>query len=118
VAQPVGKALERCQRYVIEASKQCGRNELLDISEPMTTVDFWKSAEGPMRFIAHPNEAFGTAESTTPDQTITVAIGPEGGFTAEEVQAAIELGWFGLCLGPRVLRVETAAMCAAARFCR
>ena len=43
-------------------------------------------------------------------------MGPEGGFTAEEVKRATDRGWQAASLGPRVLRVETAALVAAARL--
>jgi 16S rRNA (uracil1498-N3)-methyltransferase len=42
------------------------------------------------------------------------AIGPEGGFTDLEVQLAQAAGWRTVAFGPRVLRVETAALAAAA----
>ena len=43
-----------------------------------------------------------------------LAIGPEGGFTDEEVAAADRAGWHIVDLGPRLLRVETAAVALAA----
>jgi 16S rRNA (uracil1498-N3)-methyltransferase len=46
---------------------------------------------------------------------VVVAIGPEGGFTDEEVERAVALGWLPIGLGPTVLRVETAGLVAAAR---
>jgi RsmE family RNA methyltransferase len=42
------------------------------------------------------------------------AVGPEGGFTPEEVKAARDAGWQVIALGPRILRVETAALVLAA----
>ena len=39
-----------------------------------------------------------------------LAVGPEGGFTPEEVTAATDAGWRAVDLGPRVLRTETAAI--------
>ncbi|MDD3469305.1 MAG: RsmE family RNA methyltransferase [Thermoguttaceae bacterium] len=42
------------------------------------------------------------------------AVGPEGGFTDEEVSAAIQLGFRPLSLGARILRIETAAIAIAA----
>jgi 16S rRNA (uracil1498-N3)-methyltransferase len=47
-------------------------------------------------------------------EDVVVAIGPEGGFTDDEVAAALAAGWSQLDLGPRVLRVETAAIAIAA----
>ena len=46
----------------------------------------------------------------------TVAIGPEGGFTDEEIALAVEARWQLVDLGPRTLRIETAAVALAARF--
>jgi 16S rRNA (uracil1498-N3)-methyltransferase len=43
-----------------------------------------------------------------------VAIGPEGGFSEAELAAATAAGWQAISLGPRVLRVETAALAVAA----
>ena len=41
---------------------------------------------------------------------VAIAVGPEGGFTDEEVAAARDAGWQTVALGPRILRVETAAI--------
>ncbi|HEX8951737.1 MAG TPA: RsmE family RNA methyltransferase, partial [Polyangia bacterium] len=46
----------------------------------------------------------------TPPQQIVIAIGPEGGFTVEEVEAARAAGFAPVGLGPRILRTETAAL--------
>jgi 16S rRNA (uracil1498-N3)-methyltransferase len=45
--------------------------------------------------------------------TISVAIGPEGGFTDQEVEGLLQLGWQPVHLGKRILRVEIAAIAAA-----
>jgi 16S rRNA (uracil1498-N3)-methyltransferase len=45
---------------------------------------------------------------------VVFAVGPEGGFTDEEVATARDLGWRAVNLGPRILRVETAALVLAA----
>jgi 16S rRNA (uracil1498-N3)-methyltransferase len=45
-----------------------------------------------------------------PPQQIVIAVGPEGGFTVAEVEAARALGFVAAGLGPRVLRTETAAL--------
>jgi 16S rRNA (uracil1498-N3)-methyltransferase len=41
---------------------------------------------------------------------IALAVGPEGGFTDDEVDLALGLGWRPIALGPRILRIETAAV--------
>ena len=51
-----------------------------------------------------------------PWRELIVAVGPEGGFAGDEREAAVRLGWQAVALGPRTLRTETAALCAASRF--
>ena len=120
VAQPVEQALGRLRRSVIEASKQCGRNRLMEIAEPM---DWGELVAGTMevdsRLVAHP-AGRGTEEdgpsagrfSRDPLRAgfFLLAVGPEGGFTSEEIAPATCAGWRAVDLGPRILRVETAGL--------
>jgi len=115
VAQPVEQALSRLRRAVIEASKQCGRNRLLQMDEPQNWPDFvenWPSTAS--RLLAHP--ARENVDQSRPVVTelrsmrAVLAIGPEGGFTSEETALAVTAGWHTIDLGPRTLRVETAAL--------
>jgi len=119
VAQPVENALERLRRGVIEASKQCGRNRLMEIAEPKTWQAFLiESRDAERRLIAHPtNKPCGEVWFTQPEevQTLVATVGPEGGFSDEEVALAIVEGWQPVDLGRRILRVETAAVTLAAR---
>jgi 16S rRNA (uracil1498-N3)-methyltransferase len=104
---------EKLRRAVIEASKQCGRNVLMRIHSPRRWLD-WCTTQTGRRLIAHPAEA---ACGFAPGAA-TIAIGPEGGFSESEVNAALVAGWECLSLGPRILRVETAAVAAAVLFGR
>jgi 16S rRNA (uracil1498-N3)-methyltransferase len=118
VAQPVESALTRLRRGVIEASKQCGRNRLMEITPPQAWQHFVESAPADSsRFIAHPNNATAVLfsdGSQTVRKKIHFAVGPEGGFTQPEIDAALAAGWKTVDLGPRILRVETAAITLAA----
>ncbi|MFP6587345.1 MAG: RsmE family RNA methyltransferase, partial [Pirellulaceae bacterium] len=134
VAQPVDKALVRLRNHVISASKQCGRNRLLEIGEVASLEAFLqRTAEN--RFIAHPKSAQMGVNSTVAETSgeqeagnisirdiqlelgdAVVAIGPEGGFSAEEATAAAQLQWKLVDMGPRILRIETAALAFAARL--
>ncbi len=114
VAQPVENALERLQRAVIEASKQCGRNRLMEIAEPKAWRAFLdEGRNADCRLVAHPGQV--PLGRPSPSDIAFLAVGPEGGFTAEEVALAIAQGWQAVDLGPRILRVETAAVALAAR---
>lgn len=116
VAQPVEQAIERLRRTVIEASKQCGRNRLMEIATPLDWRDYaLESPHDGLRWIAHPS-ADGNARPTIQRRNglrrspIRLAVGPEGGFTAAEVALACDTGWQTIDLGPRILRIETAAL--------
>jgi 16S rRNA (uracil1498-N3)-methyltransferase len=135
VAQPVQQALDRLRRSVIEASKQCGRNRLMEIAEPLEFADYVDATrDQPCRLLAHPHalhtkknlqhgEDAGHVQSidsmvhfmhptddTEPPSEMFLAVGPEGGFTNEEVSLAAKAGWHIVDLGPRILRIETAAV--------
>jgi 16S rRNA (uracil1498-N3)-methyltransferase len=139
VAQPVQQALDRLRRSVIESSKQCGRNRLMEITEPLEFSDYVDATRHqPCRVLAHPHaphpkknfthsEDVGCVKHTDEmvhfmhptDDTewsseIFLAVGPEGGFTNEEVDLAAKAGWHIVDLGPRILRIETAAVLLAA----
>jgi 16S rRNA (uracil1498-N3)-methyltransferase len=119
VAQPVQQALERLRRTVIEASKQCGRNRLMELLPSQTWPEFIRSTmDIPLRLLAHPGEKPDSPIVAHPSSfpSAALAIGPEGGFSPDEVQLALEAGWEQVNLGPRILRVETAAIFLAARF--
>jgi 16S rRNA (uracil1498-N3)-methyltransferase len=107
----------KLERYVIEASKQCGRNLLMKIDD-MTTWEMYyaRGSMEEMRVLAHPYQVEDLAPITRRNrgQPTRIAIGPEGGFTQEEVASAIRHGWLAVSLGPRILRVETAALALAA----
>jgi 16S rRNA (uracil1498-N3)-methyltransferase len=109
VVEPKANRIENLRRTVIEASKQCGRNSLMKIEVPLA----WERAarmEFPgLRVILHPS---GSAAFST--ETGAVAIGPEGGFSEREMELAIRAEWHAVTLGPRILRIETAAIAAAA----
>jgi len=115
VAQPVASALERLRRSVIEASKQCGRNVLLEIAPAAAASEFFATASSAaLRIIADPSGAPMICVDSANAQHIIAAIGPEGGFTDSELAAARAAGWQAASLGPRILRVETAAIAIAA----
>jgi 16S rRNA (uracil1498-N3)-methyltransferase len=120
VAQPVEQAIARLQRSVIEASKQCGRNRLMEIAPPQSWPEFVRETQAvPTRILAHPADrshahdfsaAIGQSSDNPLANPVALAVGPEGGFTAEEVSLAAAAGWTLVDLGPRILRVETAAV--------
>ncbi len=109
---PVAESsLTRLRRGVIEASKQCGRNRLMEIAPACAWTDFAKSDQ-PSRIIATigaPPIQYSLNASAPADDAV-VAIGPVGDWTPEEIALAKATGWQAVGLGPRILRVETAAI--------
>jgi 16S rRNA (uracil1498-N3)-methyltransferase len=113
VVHPGESKQEKLVRWVKEASKQCGRNVLMAIAPLADWGEYIGRADLPARrWLAHPGG--GLSWQTVPAaQDSALAIGPEGGFTEAEVQAAQAARWQQVDLGPRVLRVETAALALA-----
>jgi 16S rRNA (uracil1498-N3)-methyltransferase len=117
VAQPAAAAIDRLRRGVIEASKQCGRNRLMEIDQPHDWAVYVAAAPtGVLRLMGHPGGSPASAAlgGAAPADPVWLAVGPEGGFTDDEVALARSAGWQAIGLGERILRVETAAVWLAA----
>ena len=100
------------------AAKQCGRSRFPDVRTPVTFSTFLKSDEFDLIFIAHQDvENKIDLHQTVRESThVAVLIGPEGGFTDDEVQQALETGCLPLNMGKRRLRSETAGLVAASKI--
>lgn len=114
--------MERWNKIAMEALKQCGRSvvpiigksvqftEILEMGSDFDQkIAFWENAATP---IACARE-HGQKHGIEPPKRIIVMIGPEGGFSKEEIEAAKENGFTAYSLGPRILRAETASITAA-----
>lgn len=118
VAQGGDKAVVRLRRAVIEASKQCGRNRLLEIAAGQSWAEFASADRPPgcLRVLADPSGQANLSEALRLDPAVRclqAAVGPEGGWTEDELSVARDRGWQVVGLGPRILRVETAALAIA-----
>ena len=109
--------LKKAERTVIEASKQCGRNMLMPVRcRPLKDI-LSETPPDVYRLVAHPEgPSWSPAAAGAEVTEIAVLIGPEGGFTESEIGQARSAGWECVSLGPRVLRIETAALGLAAAF--
>jgi 16S rRNA (uracil1498-N3)-methyltransferase len=108
---------DKWQRAVIEASKQCGRNRLMQIDPPTPWARCVReNFDCPSRWILHTEGVERETVVATGPGGVIVAIGPEGGWAEDEVTAARQSGWKTFSLGARILRVETAALAAVMKF--
>ncbi|MBL9083531.1 MAG: 16S rRNA (uracil(1498)-N(3))-methyltransferase [Planctomycetales bacterium] len=120
VVVPDGDTCVKLRRAVIEASKQCGRNVLLEIAEPAPLRDaVQRGAGGPLSFLAQPGSELSLAAAareaaTMPNEPAEFFIGPEGGFSPAEEGLILESGRRGINLGNRILRIETAVVLCGA----
>lgn len=125
VVKPRETPPDRWQRIVVEAAKQSRRAWLPTFGAPRTVSEACAAREGLQVLIAHPGGAsisevcgvLGNAAGNPARNaagTIRVLIGPEGGFSEAELDAAEASGATRVSLSPHVLRVETAAVVAAA----
>ena len=116
VAQVNPKVLGRIEKQIVEATKQCRRSYLMEISEAKTIAEVIEQydAETSSCYIAHPYDAQPISDITIDEsKEIVWLIGPEGGFSDEEVNQAAVAGWTAIMFGEIILRIETAAMFAA-----
>jgi 16S rRNA (uracil1498-N3)-methyltransferase len=110
VVDPGGGTLERLRRIGLEACKQSRRTYLPAVHAPAKFDEV--IARAGTRWIAHPGGTAVGAMQTADD--ITLLVGPEGGFTDDEVTHAVARGVLRVALGENILRVETAAVALVA----
>jgi 16S rRNA (uracil1498-N3)-methyltransferase len=102
------------QAIIESASEQCGRNVLAHLA-PLFNYTAWINQQDlHRRLILSPNAEQSLSDWARhhPPQAVTLMVGPEGGFTDDEVMQAISHGAIPLSMGARVLRTETAGLSA------
>jgi 16S rRNA (uracil1498-N3)-methyltransferase len=122
LAQAATKRAERWRRIALEASKQSRRTTIPDIADPVVLKEALGQTASPIRILLSETEqtttiaaALGQHSSTTDAPfSHALAIGPEGGWTQEEMALFAQHEWQPVTLGPRILRAETAAIAAIA----
>ncbi|HEV2117529.1 MAG TPA: RsmE family RNA methyltransferase [Terriglobales bacterium] len=114
-----GKRVERWRRIAREASEQARRVAPPEIADPVKLRDVLALA-GEQRIVLSEVESAATlreacgAGDPARGGSVVLAIGPEGGWTNDELQAFAQAGWKSASLGPTILRTETAAIAGIA----
>ncbi len=131
LAQASVKRVERWRRIAHEAAKQSRRTDFPEVADPTILKPALEAETSPNRILLSETEqaltltaALTATENRVPHPsqphregwvtTYALAIGPEGGWTSEEMALFPQHGWQPVTLGPRILRAETAAIAAIA----
>ncbi|MGD1949414.1 MAG: 16S rRNA (uracil(1498)-N(3))-methyltransferase [Leptolyngbyaceae cyanobacterium] len=120
--KPSNQKLTRWQRIAQEASEQCERGYVPTIANPARFTDWIKTSSissGNFFCVARVNAprllpCVQALLADSPQQSIRVMIGPEGGWTSEEIAVAIAHGYQEISLGSGILRATTASLAALA----
>ncbi|MDR3762624.1 MAG: RsmE family RNA methyltransferase [Acidobacteriota bacterium] len=109
------KRVERWRRIAHEAAQQSRRQQVPVIDEPLK-LKAALSLDLPVRLLLNENERAKKISRALPEGNVpvAVAVGPEGGWTDEELSQFAAAGWQSVTLGGTILRAETAAIAALA----
>jgi 16S rRNA (uracil1498-N3)-methyltransferase len=122
LVQSAPKRVERWRRIALEASKQSRRTTIPEIADPTPLKSALElEASTHIRILLSETEqattitsAIETSLAANPDSQLALAIGPEGGWSPDEIALFTQYHWQPVTLGPRILRAETAAIAAIA----
>jgi 16S rRNA (uracil1498-N3)-methyltransferase len=118
VARPEPARRARWEKIAREAARQCGRADVPRVDAPVALAAALAAPDLPARrfalWEAERGRSLRARLAEAPAAPVALLVGPEGGFPAGEVAAAGAAGFVPVTLGPRVLRVETAAIVAVA----
>jgi 16S rRNA (uracil1498-N3)-methyltransferase len=96
----------------VSACEQCGRNRVPQVDPPQQLLKYLGELQpGPVRLVLEPELSAGNPALNL-EESAEIAIGPEGGFAPDELEAFRVAKFSPVTLGPRILRTETAAIAA------
>ncbi|AZZ97135.1 16S rRNA (uracil(1498)-N(3))-methyltransferase [Pseudoalteromonas sp. R3] len=104
------KKHQQWQKIAIAAAEQSGRNTITTIHPPISIDEWLAQSSEALKLTLHPRAEHSIKTLPVPEHGIRFLVGPEGGFTDEEMAATAQQGFIDIRLGPRVLRTETAAL--------
>jgi 16S rRNA (uracil1498-N3)-methyltransferase len=115
LAQAAAKRVERWRRITLEAAKQSRRTDVPMVDEPVALKAALGMVDAGTKLLLAETEQENTLTAgLVGAESVALGIGPEGGWTVEEMSLFSENGWRHVTLGPRILRAETAAIAGLA----
>ena len=110
------KRLAHWRGVVVSACEQCGRTNVPDVATPLPLMRALAALPiGGLRLILDPDAAVSLSRLTLDaSNPVYLAVGPEGGWSPQDIDQLSAAGFSGVRLGPRVLRTETAGLAAIA----
>jgi 16S rRNA (uracil1498-N3)-methyltransferase len=117
LASAAARRVERWRRIALQAAEQSRRVSPPDVSDPLKFKDA-VALPGSLRIVLSESETgvmlIEVFQSASRQGEVVLALGPEGGWTDEELKSFQDAGWISASLGNRILRAETAAIAAMA----
>lgn len=116
LAAAAAKRVERWQRIVLQAAEQSRRSLVPEVCQPLKLKDA-STLPGSVRIVLSEFETEVKLKDmlhSLSDGDVVIALGPEGGWTNEDLTIFSEAGWSSASLGSTILRAETAAIAAMA----
>ncbi len=116
VPDPSGKTdqkMDRWNKIIAGAAKQCFRSGIPVLEYPSAFSDVIKNVSSAIRLIAHPGavtELRDFLSTSERPSSVSLLVGPEGGFSETEILSATDAGWIAVNFGTTHLRAETAAV--------
>jgi 16S rRNA (uracil1498-N3)-methyltransferase len=107
------KRVERWRRIGVQASEQSRRASPPEIADPVNLPEAMALTAG-LKIVLSEVEEQSQLRDIQPSGEVLLAIGPEGGWTEDELELLRKNGWLSVSLGPTILRAETAAIAATA----
>jgi 16S rRNA (uracil1498-N3)-methyltransferase len=117
LAAAAAKRVDRWRRIVQQASEQSRRASIPQICEPLALKDAVGKQAAHRIVLSEVEQTLSlrhALQSYQRGESVLLAIGPEGGWTEDELKLFVDKGWVSVTLGETILRAETAAIAATA----
>lgn len=115
LASAAEKRVERWRRIAKQASEQSRRTSPPDVADPIKCKDFVSGVKDGNRVVlSEVEQEIALKDVIVPNESLTLAFGPEGGWKQQELTSFANAGWKSASLGATILRAETAVIAAVA----